>query len=119
MRVPDGRELVRFEISAPDGDADLYVKFGDVPTTEDYDCRPFTESSDETCSIGGPTAGTWHVMVRAAVAFDGGALVGDSWSQEDPPPFPVTEIGPGALSPRNPNATGAAVESTLSRDGSE
>jgi hypothetical protein len=32
-------------------DADLYVRFGSQPTSSDYDCRPYTGGSDETCQL--------------------------------------------------------------------
>jgi hypothetical protein len=37
-----------------DGDADLYVRKGAAPTSASYDCRPYTGSSNESCSIIGP-----------------------------------------------------------------
>jgi hypothetical protein len=45
-------------------DADLYVRVGDAPTTSRYDCRPYSSSSNETCTVelGAPVA--VHVMVR-------------------------------------------------------
>src|SRR5678816_1877663 len=36
------------------GDADLYVRKGAAPTAASYDCRPYTGSSNESCSIVGP-----------------------------------------------------------------
>lgn len=33
------------------GDADLYVRLGAEPTESDYDCRPFTNRSEEECEI--------------------------------------------------------------------
>ena len=33
------------------GDADLYIRIGDVPTQQDFDCRPYKVGSDEVCSI--------------------------------------------------------------------
>jgi hypothetical protein len=37
--------------AAPGGDADLYVKIGNEPTTRIYDCRPYKNGSDERCQI--------------------------------------------------------------------
>lgn len=39
-----------FEMSGS-GDADLYVRIGDAPTTRTYDCRPYRSSSSETCEV--------------------------------------------------------------------
>ena len=33
------------------GDADLYVRIGAPPTTSSWDCRPFTNNSNEQCSL--------------------------------------------------------------------
>ncbi|PCI29253.1 MAG: peptidase M10 [SAR324 cluster bacterium] len=51
------------------GDLDLYVKFGSAPTTSSYNCRPYSGSSNETCSLDVP-AGTTEafVMVRGYAA---------------------------------------------------
>ena len=47
------------------GDADLYVKFGSAPTTSSYDCRPYRNGSNETCSQSVPSGQTEaYVMVR-------------------------------------------------------
>ncbi|MEE2828059.1 MAG: pre-peptidase C-terminal domain-containing protein [Myxococcota bacterium] len=47
------------------GDADLYVRLGAQPTTSEYDCRPYTNSSDEVCTIDVPQGGAHlYVSVR-------------------------------------------------------
>ena len=43
-------------------DSDLYVRAGSAPTTEAYDCRPYTTSSNETCEAG--AGAPVHVLVR-------------------------------------------------------
>jgi hypothetical protein len=45
-------------------DADLYIRIGQAPTTASYDCRPFKNSSNETCSVTLPADAKIHVMVR-------------------------------------------------------
>lgn len=47
-----------------DNDADLYVRLGEEPTTEVYDCRPFRAGSAERCVVELPAAAPIHVMVR-------------------------------------------------------
>lgn len=37
-----------------DNDADLYVRKGAAPTASSYDCRPYRDGSEESCSIVGP-----------------------------------------------------------------
>ncbi len=44
------------------GDADLYVKQGGQPSASSYDCRPYKNSSNETCTLSGP--GQFYVSVN-------------------------------------------------------
>lgn len=77
MNVPSGSSSLVFTISGGTGDADLYVKFGSPPTTSSYDCRPYLNGNNETCSFNNPAAGTWYVMLRAYSSFSGVTLEGD------------------------------------------
>jgi hypothetical protein len=45
-------------------DADLYVRIGQDPTTQLFDCRPFLNGSNETCSVELGSAAPIHIMVR-------------------------------------------------------
>ncbi len=46
------------------GDADLYVRFGAAPTATQFDCRPYSDGSDETCILDVPAgAQTAHIAV--------------------------------------------------------
>ncbi len=58
------------------GDADLYVRRGSAPTTTKYDCRPYLETSKETCTIALSSASVVHVMVRGYAASSKFTLVG-------------------------------------------
>lgn len=40
------------------GDADLYVRFGAIPTTAKYDCRPYLDNSNEQCVLTVPSGQT-------------------------------------------------------------
>jgi hypothetical protein len=48
------------------GDADLYVRFGDAPTLELFDCRPYLDqTTNESCVLDVPAnASTAHVMIH-------------------------------------------------------
>ena len=46
------------------GDADLYVRIGNAPTTTQYDCRPYKTGSSESCRVTLAQPSTMHVMVR-------------------------------------------------------
>lgn len=77
MNVPAGASNLSFTISGGTGDADLYVKHGSQPTTSSYDCRPYQDGNNETCSFASPQAGTWYVSLRAYSTFSGVSLIGD------------------------------------------
>lgn len=74
--VPAGATDLSFEMSGGSGDADMYVRFGSAPTTSAYDCRPYRNGNNETCSISNVQAGTYHVMLRGYSSFSGTSLVG-------------------------------------------
>lgn len=79
LNVPANAQNLRFEMSGGSGDADLYVRFGQKPTTSTYDCRPWQEGNNETCQISTIQGGVYHVMVHGwerGPGFDGVSLVG-------------------------------------------
>lgn len=76
MSVPSGASNLQFQISGGTGDADMYVRFGSAPTTSVYDCRPYLNGNNETCTFASPAAGTWHVMLNGYTAYSGVTLVG-------------------------------------------
>lgn len=62
--VPEEAQQAKVEIRGSNGDADLYVKKGTTPTRSNYDCRPYTIGSNETCLFDAQPAGDYFVMVR-------------------------------------------------------
>jgi len=48
--IVEGAEVV-VEMTGDSGDADLYIRTGEAPTNNAYDCRPYKPHSNETCSI--------------------------------------------------------------------
>ena len=76
MPVPTGASNLKFEIFGGTGDADLYVKFGSPPTTSSYDCRPYLNGNNESCTFNSPQTGTYYVMIRAYRAYSGLTLKG-------------------------------------------
>lgn len=61
-------------ISGGSGDADLYTRFGSQPTTSSYACRPYRAGNNETCTATNPSAGTWHLGIRAYSTYSGVTL---------------------------------------------
>lgn len=74
LNVPAGMSTLNIDISGGTGDADLYVRFGSEPTTSTYDCRPYENGNNESCSFTNPPAGTWYINIRAYQSFTGVSL---------------------------------------------
>ncbi|WMS86272.1 M20/M25/M40 family metallo-hydrolase [Pleionea litopenaei] len=75
MEVPAGASNISFTMSGGSGDADLYVRFGAAPTDSTYDCRPYRNGNNESCT-GSQSGGTYFVRVKAYSTFSGVTLVG-------------------------------------------
>ena len=61
---------MRFSTTGANGDADLYVRQGNWPTTTTYDCASAGASSNEVCEAN-PSSGSYYVMVKAYSAYSG------------------------------------------------
>ncbi len=76
MTVPAGATDLAFNMSGGAGDADMYVKFGSVATSSNWDCRPYKGGNSESCPISTAQAGTYHVTLIGYTAFSGVSLTG-------------------------------------------
>ena len=79
VAIPAGARNLVISISGGSGDADLYVKFGSAPTTSSYNCRPYLNGNNESCSFSTPSTGTYYVMVRGYSSYSGVTLKA-SWT---------------------------------------
>ncbi|ASR43730.1 hypothetical protein BEN78_10475 [Xanthomonas citri pv. mangiferaeindicae] len=77
VQVPAGTMSLDVTMSGGTGDGDLYVRYGEQPTTSAYDCRPYRFGNEESCSFVNPQPGTWHVMVHAYSAISGVTLTAE------------------------------------------
>ena len=68
--VPAQATSLNFSISGGDGDADLYVRYGEKPTTDQWDCRPYVARNNESCPVTDIQAGTYYIMLRAYRDFN-------------------------------------------------
>ncbi|CZF77896.1 S8 family peptidase [Grimontia marina] len=71
--VPAGKSL-SIMMSGGTGDADLYTRFGEQPTTTEWDCRPYAWRNNENCEVYSTQEGRYHIMVRGYVASGGISL---------------------------------------------
>jgi uncharacterized protein YkwD len=88
LEIPAGTASLTVVVSGGTGDADLYVRFGEQPSESSYDCRPFEDQTAETCTFENPSAGVWHVGVRARTEISE-VDVKATWSAAAPHPSPA------------------------------
>jgi serine protease len=72
--VPAGVSQIEVSTSGGSGDADLYVKNGSVPTTGEYDCRPYQSGNNESCTVTVSTGDEVYIGLRAYNTFSGVGL---------------------------------------------
>ncbi|NTX51486.1 M9 family metallopeptidase [Myxococcus sp. CA039A] len=70
--VPAGARNLRFQMSGGTGNADLYIRANQWPSTTAYDYRPYLAGNNEVVDIPSPQTGVYYyAMVRARAAFAG------------------------------------------------
>ena len=89
LDVASGATNLSFNMSGGTGDADMYVKFGQAPTSSSYDCRPYKAGNNESCLIDPAQTGTYWVMLSGYSSYAGINLVGaydagDATPNQDP-----------------------------------
>ena len=75
IELPSGATDLEISISGGSGDADLYVRFGSLPTLELFDCRPYLVGNNESCTFAAPDEGTYFVMLHGFEAYAGVTLL--------------------------------------------
>jgi hypothetical protein len=75
LDVPPGATNLVIETSAGTGDVDLYVRNGDFPTTESYDCAPFEGGNAERCTFAAPRPGRHYVLLHGYMPYAGVTLL--------------------------------------------
>ena len=74
VAVPAGARNLVIQMSGGNGDADLYVKYGQQPNSTNYDCRPYLSGNSETCTFSAPSNGIYHVLIQGFSEFSGVTL---------------------------------------------
>jgi serine protease len=87
MEVPANATDISFVMNSGNGDADMYVKFGSIPTDNSYDCRPYVSGNNELCAASS-TDGTYFVRVKAFSTFSDVSLTG-SYTAPSGGPTPI------------------------------
>jgi hypothetical protein len=76
VTIPAGTTRMQTSISggAASGDADLYLRYGLIPSTSAWNARPYLEGSNESIVATQPSAGDWYIGVHAYTSFSGVTL---------------------------------------------
>lgn len=72
--LSDNVQEVKVSISGGVGDADLYLKRGNLPSKADYDCRPYYYGNDESCNAIGESSDEFYIMIDGYSSFSDVAL---------------------------------------------
>jgi secreted trypsin-like serine protease len=72
--VPTGTRTLSIVVTGGTGDADLYVRRNNRPTTNNFQCRPFQDGNAEFCTFEAPVAGTYFASLRGFAAYSGAKL---------------------------------------------
>jgi hypothetical protein len=96
ITVPTGQTRLSVTMTGGTGDADLYVRFGQLPTFTTFDCVSGGTTTVETCLVANPAAGDWFIEVHGFAPFNGVTLT-------------ATHQAPTAASPVISNVTSALV----------
>jgi vibriolysin len=97
LEVPAGQTSLKFDTTGGTGDVDLYVRYGSVPGTSAYDCRPYASGNVESCPFTNPQAGTWYVMLHAYSSYSGTSLKGTYGGGGGGGGTPTTETASGTV----------------------
>lgn len=92
IAVPADATQLTFTLSGGSGDADLYVLFGSLPSTSQYECRPYISGNNETCDISSPQQGTYYVMLHGYSSYDGATLNATFATAGEPAPLPAYRL---------------------------
>jgi len=58
-----GYSDLKVSISGGTGDADLYIRKGSQSTLSNYDCRPWLNGNNESCTFNAPAATIWYIDI--------------------------------------------------------
>jgi serine protease len=74
LEVPANSKNLVISLSGGRGDADLYLKFGSKPSTSSYDCRPYKNGNNESCTVTSPKTGTYHILIKTYAPYSDASL---------------------------------------------
>src|SRR4029077_13369615 len=69
ITVPAGHATLDVAIFGGLGDADLYVRFGALPTLSRWDGRPFLDGSNESVRMQNWPSGDWYIGIQGFSSY--------------------------------------------------
>jgi serine protease len=78
INVPAGRATFDASIFGGTGDADLYVRWGALPTLDAWDGRPYLDGNNEGVRMLNYPAGDWYVGIHGFTSYAGLSVSGSS-----------------------------------------
>jgi Bacterial pre-peptidase C-terminal domain len=79
ITVPTGHATLDASIFGSIGDADLYLRFGALPTSTRWDARPYINGSNESVRMQGWPAGDWYIGIYGYSGYSSLILQGVSY----------------------------------------
>lgn len=62
--VPEGASNLAVQLAGGSGDLDIYVVKGpNIPSYDNWACRPWAGGNNELCTFPNPDAGTWYIWI--------------------------------------------------------
>lgn len=67
LDVPEGASMLTVDTSetVESPDVNLFVRFNEMPTNQEYDCRSNSAGGTQICAIENPQAGTWYIRINS------------------------------------------------------
>jgi hypothetical protein len=75
VTIPPGAKNLQIETRGGTGDLDLYVRYGQQPTLNIWDCRPWVGGNSEKCNFSSPNPGTYYIMLHAFYSYSDVSLI--------------------------------------------
>ncbi len=79
--VPGSQDVLEIKSFGGSGDADLYVRFGDLPDANTFDAHPRVGGNDQEVRIEDPQTGSWYIGVYGYLDYSDLALVAGYWME--------------------------------------
>ena len=77
VEVPQGTERLVVDLNDGAGDASLYMRLDQAPTTATYEHHSTSEGANDRIAFNDPTPGWWYILLTSESAFTGVNIVAE------------------------------------------